>query len=61
MGFIFSILLFRLEIEDAFSKIGPIKNIWVAKNPPSFAYVEMEDPRYIFKQRISYEAWELNE
>ncbi len=35
----------RLEIEEAFSKIGPIRNIWVAKDPPSFAYVEMEDPR----------------
>ena len=34
-----------MEIEEAFSKIGPIKNIWVAKNPPAFAYVEMEDPR----------------
>ncbi len=35
----------RLEIEEAFIKIGPIRNIWVAKEPPSFAYVEMEDPR----------------
>ena len=35
----------RLELEEAFSNIGPCRNIWVAKNPPSFAYIEMEDPR----------------
>ncbi len=32
----------RLEIEDAFGKVGPVKNIWLAKNPPGFAFVEME-------------------
>lgn len=32
----------RLELEDAFEKIGPVKNIWLAKNPPSFAFIEME-------------------
>jgi len=35
----------RLELEDSFSKFGPVKNIWLAKNPPSFAFIEMEDPR----------------
>ena len=32
----------RLEIEEAFGEIGPVKNIWLAKNPPGFAFVEME-------------------
>jgi len=32
----------KLEIEDAFSEIGLVKNIWLAKNPPGFAFVEME-------------------
>ena len=32
----------RLELEEAFEKIGPVKNIWLAKNPPSFAFIEME-------------------
>jgi RNA recognition motif-containing protein len=32
----------KLEIEDAFSEIGVVKNIWLAKNPPGFAFVEME-------------------
>jgi hypothetical protein len=32
----------RLELEDAFEKVGPVKNIWLAKNPPSFAFIEME-------------------
>lgn len=33
------------EIEDAFSKYGPLKNIWIARNPPGFAFVEYEDAR----------------
>lgn len=35
----------RLELEESFNKFGPVKNIWLAKNPPSFAFIEMEDPR----------------
>lgn len=35
----------KREIEDCFSKIGPIRNVWVARNPPGFAFVEYEDPR----------------
>ncbi|XP_012344792.1 RNA-binding protein 1 isoform X5 [Apis florea] len=33
------------EIESAFSKYGPLRNVWVARNPPGFAFVEFEDPR----------------
>ncbi|XP_018897924.1 RNA-binding protein 1 isoform X2 [Bemisia tabaci] len=33
------------ELEDAFSKYGPIRNIWIARNPPGFAFIEFEDPR----------------
>ena len=32
----------RLELEVAFEEFGPVKNIWIAKNPPSFAFIEME-------------------
>ena len=35
----------KYEIEDAFGKYGPLKNVWVARNPPGFAFVEFEDPR----------------
>ncbi|XP_071809297.1 serine/arginine-rich splicing factor 7-like [Asterias amurensis] len=35
----------RREIEDEFSKYGPLKNVWVARNPPGFAFVEYEDSR----------------
>lgn len=35
----------RIELDDEFSKFGPVKNIWLAKNPPSYAFIEMEDPR----------------
>jgi len=33
------------EVEEPFAKIGPLKNVWVARNPPGFAFVEYEDPR----------------
>ena len=35
----------KYEIEDAFGKYGPLRNVWVARNPPGFAFVEFEDPR----------------
>jgi len=33
------------ELEDAFRKIGTVRNLWVARNPPGFAFVEYEDSR----------------
>lgn len=33
------------EIESAFGKYGPLRNVWVARNPPGFAFVEFEDAR----------------
>ncbi|XP_072745701.1 RNA-binding protein 1-like isoform X5 [Anoplolepis gracilipes] len=33
------------ELEGKFSKYGPLRNVWVARNPPGFAFVEFEDPR----------------
>ncbi|KAK9696717.1 RNA recognition motif [Popillia japonica] len=33
------------ELEDAFGYYGPLRNVWVARNPPGFAFVEFEDPR----------------
>lgn len=35
----------KYEIENAFSKYGPLRNVWVARNPPGFAFVEFEDRR----------------
>ncbi|CAH4035119.1 RNA-binding protein 1 isoform X3 [Pieris rapae] len=35
----------KYEIEKIFSKYGSIRNVWVARNPPGFAFVEFEDPR----------------
>jgi len=35
----------QTELEDAFSHYGPLKNVWLARNPPGFAFVEFEDPR----------------
>ncbi|XP_076472180.1 serine/arginine-rich splicing factor 7-like [Babylonia areolata] len=33
------------EIERAFSYYGHLRNVWVARNPPGFAFVEFEDYR----------------
>lgn len=35
----------KYELEDLFTKYGPLKNIWIARNPPGFAFIEYEDPR----------------
>jgi RNA recognition motif-containing protein len=35
----------KQEIEDVFSRYGPLRNVWVARNPPGFAFVEFQDPR----------------
>lgn len=35
----------KQDLEDAFSYYGPIRNVWVARNPPGFAFVEFEDAR----------------
>lgn len=33
------------DVEVAFSKYGTLRNVWVARNPPGFAFVEFEDGR----------------
>uniref|UniRef100_A0A8C1NV80 RRM domain-containing protein n=1 Tax=Cyprinus carpio TaxID=7962 RepID=A0A8C1NV80_CYPCA len=33
------------ELERAFSYYGPLRTLWIARNPPGFAFVEFEDPR----------------
>lgn len=35
----------KQDLEDAFSYYGSIRNVWVARNPPGFAFVEFEDSR----------------
>lgn len=35
----------KTEIELAFNKYGQLRNVWVARNPPGFAFVEFEDSR----------------
>jgi len=35
----------KQELEEIFGRYGPLKNVWVARNPPGFAFVEFEDPR----------------
>jgi len=35
----------RYDLEDAFARFGPVRDVWVARKPPGFAFVEMEDNR----------------
>lgn len=35
----------KSDLEGAFSKYGQLRNVWVARNPPGFAFVEFEDGR----------------
>ncbi|XP_069134099.1 RNA-binding protein 1-like isoform X1 [Argopecten irradians] len=35
----------KQELEDAFGQYGRLKNVWIARNPPGFAFVEFEDAR----------------
>ncbi|NP_001025438.1 serine and arginine rich splicing factor 7b [Danio rerio] len=33
------------ELERAFGYYGPLRSVWIARNPAGFAFVEFEDPR----------------
>jgi len=35
----------KVDIGDAFSAYGRLTSVWVARNPPGFAFVEFEDAR----------------
>jgi len=35
----------KFDIEDTFNRIGRVRDVWVARKPPGFAFVEMEDRR----------------
>ncbi|KAM9363230.1 serine/arginine-rich splicing factor 7 isoform 2-T2 [Symphorus nematophorus] len=35
----------KSELERAFGFYGPLRTVWIARNPPGFAFVEFEDPR----------------
>lgn len=50
---VYSLLLYTItgnnaskgELEDAFSYYGRLRSVWVARNPPGFAFIEFEDAR----------------
>lgn len=35
----------RRELEREFERFGPLRDVWVARNPPGFAFVLFEDGR----------------
>ena len=35
----------KQELEEKFAKYGTLRNVWVARKPPGFAFVEFEDSR----------------
>ena len=40
----------RFDIEDAFQKIGRVSDVWVARKPPGFAFIEMEVNNFCINQ-----------
>ena len=45
----------KYEIEKIFQKFGPVKNVWIAKAQPGFAFIEFEDPS--ITERVSNEIY----
>lgn len=45
----------KSELEQAFDNYGPLWRVWVAWNPPGFAFVEFED-----LQDVADAVWELD-
>ena len=41
--------MIRFDIEDAFQKIGRVSDVWVARKPPGFAFIEMEVRTTLFR------------
>ena len=39
----------KRELETEFSKFGPLKEVWVARHPPGFAFIEFEDDRLVLR------------
>jgi RNA recognition motif-containing protein len=33
------------DLESAFGYYGPLRSVWVARNPPGFAFIDFEDIR----------------
>lgn len=34
-----------MKLNHHLIKYRPLKNIWIARNPPGFSFVEFDDPR----------------
>jgi splicing factor, arginine/serine-rich 7 len=34
----------RAELQREFQKFGSLADVWVARNPPGFAFLEFDDP-----------------
>ncbi len=34
-----------MQLEDSFTRYGPIRKVWIARRPPGFAFIEFEDNR----------------
>ena len=53
--------MFRFDIEDAFQKIGRVSDVWVARKPPGFAFIEMEVNVEAYLNILSNRTKHLNE
>ncbi|KAL1463140.1 hypothetical protein WDU94_014923 [Cyamophila willieti] len=48
------------DMEDSFSYYGAIRNVWVARNPPGFGFVEFEDRRDAEDAVRGFDGREIN-
>lgn len=39
------IYMMELQLEDVFCKYGRLRNVWIARRPPGFAFIHYEDIR----------------
>ena len=42
----------KKEIEYQFSYYGPLRNVWIARNPPGFGYIEWPGRGNPTKRRV---------
>ena len=35
----------KSDVEREFKKFGSLRDVWVARHPPGFAFLEFDDPR----------------
>lgn len=50
----------KQEIEEAFGYYGSLRSVWVARNPPGFAFVEFDDARWVDGNLLKWKCFNDN-